>query len=749
MRKRNAPALPSPKQRSIFDFSLQKSQQSLISEVIDLSLDLEDDCSNRVKFAPTESVACPICMADLNSLAINEREAHVYACLHIGSTVKRQKVEYTGATQAGVLNIVKREVPGVGENPLFVVDDEGEPETCIASSICHTDQKPSSPFSRASTSPLPIKSESGSSLSPVDTLLVPIKQERPNRKAQRDAQVPHKETHEREKKRYVNQGRENSDALKIVKPPTKKISTTVKRKPIPPVKLLDFPYLRSKTYTVSFDAFNYAPHATVDQYFLTHFHADHYGGITKSWSYERVFGEDTDFENDSKYKPIVYCTTITGKLLTIRIGVDPRFIFHMELDTRYCVKRFDAELGSVNVDSGGRVSEESTPGLYATPLTANHCPGAAIFLMESISLEGEVCRMLHCGDFRVSSEILSHPILAPFSLDPPPNQPQRLQLDKVYLDTTYMTPTYNFPKQELVCESTADMFYNLCADSDLIEAWFGLMKQLRITDFLTLRTKNRKKKILILVGTYVIGKEKLAIAILKRLKCQIFVLDVNSRGDKHKILRTYEDEYLNLVLTSDPLGKDSEEFSQSPCVVHLVPMKIVGGLDHLSNYFNHNGYFEHFERCVGIRPTGWTFALPQARAMGELFNKDKLPGDQLMALAEMLSSIPAFGFDTDILPQVPLRNNKRPAKASDSLYRIYTVPYSEHSSFRELAFFVMFFNIKTVIPTVNIHNEFSILKMLNILDIWEKGRSMRSGESVQGGNADLVSRFEGLSLDNF
>lgn len=784
MRKRNASTLPSPKQRSIFDFSLQNTRQSLTSEIIDLSLDIDDDCTGAIEFASTESVACPICMIDLSLSSLDKRESHVYACLNTGSTVKRQKMDSAETNQPMNCPDFKVEVPREVHNPLFVAEDE-EPELVLSAPNDYIDQKAGSPLPNAATSPVSIKCESGSLTSPIDIILAPIKceselstspvhpklapikfesesstspfniilapikQEKPSRNNQRNTQIPHKETHEREKKRYVNQGREYCEQIKVIKPPTKKISTTVKRRPIPQVKLLDFPFNCDQTYTVSFDAFNYSPHATVDQYFLTHFHADHYGGITKSWSYERVFGEDTDFEDDSKYKSIVYCTTITGKLLTIRIGVDPRFIFHMELDTRYCVKRFDLKLGPLNLNNGGQISEETTPGLYATPLTANHCPGAGIFLMESISLDGEVRRMLHCGDFRVCRDIFSHPLLAPFSLDPPINQTQQLHLDKVYLDTTYMTPTYNFPKQELVCQSTADMFHDLCADTDLFETWFGLMKQLRITDFLTLNRTKKKKKILVLVGTYVIGKEKLAIAILKRLQCQIFVLDVNSRGDKHKILRTYKDDYLDSVLTSDPLGNDSAEFSQSPCVVHLVPMKIVGGLDHLSNYFNHNGYFEHFERCVGIRPTGWTFALPQARAMGELFNKDKLPGDQLSALAEMLSNTPEFGFDKDILPQIPPRNNKKTAKATDSLYRIYTVPYSEHSSFRELAYFVMFFNIKNVIPTVNIHNEFSILNMLRIIDIWEKGRSLRSGESVRGGNDDLAIRFENLSLENF
>ena len=76
----------------------------------------------------------------------------------------------------------------------------------------------------------------------------------------------------------------------------------------------------SLIYQVAVDAFCFAPHDTINQYFLTHFHADHYGGISKKWAYERVFGNDEDafnnqtfdFDDDSIYKKIIYCTGITG-----------------------------------------------------------------------------------------------------------------------------------------------------------------------------------------------------------------------------------------------------------------------------------------------------------------------------------------------------------------------------------------------------------------------------------------------------
>ena len=56
------------------------------------------------------------------------------------------------------------------------------------------------------------------------------------------------------------------------------------------------------------DAFRYGAVAGCSAYFLTHFHADHYGGLTKSW----------------EHGPI-YCTPITAKLLTLCLRVNERY----------------------------------------------------------------------------------------------------------------------------------------------------------------------------------------------------------------------------------------------------------------------------------------------------------------------------------------------------------------------------------------------------------------------------------------
>lgn len=534
------------------------------------------------------------------------------------------------------------------------------------------------------------------------------------------------------KKRKVELGAAQKERLKYInaapkikkeKPVTveseevpKELLPSSRKTPIPQLKILTFRPTKETEYEISVDAFCYKPHELIQQYFLSHFHSDHYGGITKRWCSERTI--------DSK---IVYCSVVTARLLTIKFKVDPEFIFSLETNKRYKVWGYDCEI------DGGFETDDKTPGLYVTSVDANHCPGAVIFLFESVSLAGESTYILHCGDFRVNRAMMEHPALKPFHVN------GQLQLEKVYLDTTYMSPKYNFPKQEVVCACVADMFCQLSQEDKLFNTWFGTSLQSRITDFLSLATQ-KKKKFLILVGTYLIGKEKLAIAILRKLSnCPIYISNINSRGDKMEIVRAYSDTYLDLVITENELGDDGD------AVVHLVPMKIVGTAQELSNYFNHNQYFKHFERCVGLRPTGWSF---QDKNNDEPGAENGIPVEAqevpLMATLNVLRSVPEYSY-LDILRQNP---SKASRKLDKGIYRIYSLPYSEHLSFRELSFFVVFLNIGRVIPTVNTENEWSSARMAEIIKQWETVRAVKQGSKFdlpQG----VASVIQDLTLDNF
>ncbi|KAK9844292.1 hypothetical protein WJX74_000491 [Apatococcus lobatus] len=136
-------------------------------------------------------------------------------------------------------------------------------------------------------------------------------------------------------------------------------------------------------------------------WFLSHFHADHYGGLTRGFK-----------------QGLVHCTTITARLVHLRLKLPlDRLVVY--------------ELNSPAVVDGIRV----------TFLEANHCPGAAIILFEPPGRTP----VLHTGDSRCRKEMQQEACL----------QPLRGSLDLV-LDTTYCDPQYTFPPQQQVLQFVVD-----------------------------------------------------------------------------------------------------------------------------------------------------------------------------------------------------------------------------------------------------------------------------------------------------
>ncbi|EGV60716.1 hypothetical protein CANTEDRAFT_110531 [Yamadazyma tenuis ATCC 10573] len=533
--------------------------------------------------------------------------------------------------------------------------------------------------------------------------------------------------------------------------PPKSLPNKSKRKPIPELKTLTFPVTGTHSYSISMDAFNYSPDPEMEIYFLSHFHADHYGGISKKWCYERVFESVDDFKDESMYRPLIYCSKTTGNLLTLKFGIDPRFIESLEFDVLYRVMRFDSMSPAFE-----KVSEMDIEGIYVTMMEANHCPGSGIFLFESKSTMASSKKYLHCGDFRVNKQMIQHKSLERFTL---PNSTD--VLDKVYLDTTYLSFQRRFPKQDLVCSEAAQLFHDLCQGNKpgLMTECFGLGRQSRITEFGS-KSSKPKKKFLILVGKYIIGKERLAIAISKKINCPIYVSNAKSRGNHAEVVDACEIEYFKDHIIKNDLGDDS-----SDCIIHLVSMEVVEALENVSNYFKHNKYHEHFERCIALRPTGWSHAYDESTGFRfEQFESTDPINTSAENLNNGLSQICETCFnDTPFSYQIPIDAkkafNKGQSKRND--LRIYSFPYSEHSSYRELTYFVLFLNIDQIIPTVNQDKCPKIME--NHIVYWNIIKALRAGSRPTPKTNSMTydklpclsidphirEKFQQLTIDNF
>ncbi|MQL74442.1 hypothetical protein Taro_006786 [Colocasia esculenta] len=144
------------------------------------------------------------------------------------------------------------------------------------------------------------------------------------------------------------------------------------------------------------DAFRYGLIDGCSAYFLSHFHHDHYGGLSKKWTHGTI-----------------YCSPLTARLVQMCLSVNSSYICPLELDTEHAIE-----------------------GVKVTLLEANHCPGAVLI---HFRLADGRC-YLHTGDFRASKLMQSHAVLS------------NKRVNILFLDTTYCNPNYRFPPKEDVVD---------------------------------------------------------------------------------------------------------------------------------------------------------------------------------------------------------------------------------------------------------------------------------------------------------
>ncbi|GET92393.1 hypothetical protein, conserved [Leishmania tarentolae] len=280
-------------------------------------------------------------------------------------------------------------------------------------------------------------------------------------------------------------------------------------------------------------------------YFLSHFHSDHYAGITNLW-----------------HSGTIYCSRPTAALTQSQLGVPSSWLFPMDLGKTYifslstgvCLSHVpetphhpcvQAVLSSSATPSRGEAQEKNDDGIFAVRLIqANHCPGAVMFLFVS-PVFGTV---LHTGDFRFngsqqtwqqvarssniqqtcmpsSSRLLKRSeehhastTATPAVVVPPAplyeqfigddealrEVAQRQLLDVLFLDNTFCAPAYQFPSQweatQRVIAVVRSLFHRAahraCVSAPSSE-----------------HPRRPQVRCAVLIGSYMIGKERVVLAL--------------------------------------------------------------------------------------------------------------------------------------------------------------------------------------------------------------------------------------------
>ncbi|KAG0745802.1 hypothetical protein G6F57_001772 [Rhizopus arrhizus] len=252
-------------------------------------------------------------------------------------------------------------------------------------------------------------------------------------------------------------------------------------------------------------------------------------------------------------------------------------------------------------------------------------------------------------------------------LHPLVRQPDNPSIQCLYLDTTYLNPQYAFPAQEECIQAVCDTIEKEILKDKKKNTLNGWLAQTGTNAFNMLMQPKPKKQTLIVVGTYTVGKER------------VF----------------FKDKELQSMITENP----------SEAQVHVVSLRDIRA-DIMANYLW--DLREHFESLIAFKPTGWTYKSTNTEAT------------EMKHASLSYVITPPSDRSLNLIPFYDSRNIK-----------MYGVPYSEHSSYRELASFIASLDIKEIIPTVNTTQKD---KQLHIMDRWQQDKLAKRVEVVAFSN---------------
>ncbi|KAI8442118.1 hypothetical protein MSG28_005744 [Choristoneura fumiferana] len=160
--------------------------------------------------------------------------------------------------------------------------------------------------------------------------------------------------------------------------------------------------------------------------------------------------------------------------------------------------------------------------------------------------------VLHTGDFRANPAMESYPLF------------WNTDIHTIYLDTTYCNSRYDFPTQD-----------------QSLEMALSLLRQKKMA----LEKVGKKfSSVLIVCGTYTIGKEKFFLGMARRVGCSVWACP-----EKDKVLQAVE-------------GRSFSHAPAQSCQLHVVPMRDLS-IDKLKSYLE--SLHGTFTEVVAFKPSGW------------------------------------------------------------------------------------------------------------------------------------------------
>jgi hypothetical protein len=280
-------------------------------------------------------------------------------------------------------------------------------------------------------------------------------------------------------------------------------------------------------------------------FILTHYHGDHYGRLPR----------------DNKYQgpALIHCTCVTAALLRKVHQVPDIFIVEHGYGETFLFRPV-----------GSDAHERTKITLY----DANHCPGAAIVLVE---LPNGVVH-LHTGDMRYHDKMKSYPLVQAAAL--------ARKIDLLFLDTTYANPKYDFLSQEEAVDTIASQIHELLGSS-----------------------RSQESGTLVLLSCYSIGKEKCLWEASTLCHQPVYVTE--RKLDMLQCIEGYDDH------VSSQIGRRCTRDS-SASDLHVIPMGLAG---QMHPFFQPNfeacaDYareiprpgMEPYKKVVAFIPTGWADA---------------------------------------------------------------------------------------------------------------------------------------------